>query len=374
MKVVIASDSFKGAASARQACESIRKGILDVVPDANVSIKPMADGGEGTADAMMVAHDGIWLRAIVTGPLMNSPVEAGYAWFESDKTALVEMAAASGMALLKTSDLNPLNTTTYGTGQLIIRSLDRNPERILLAVGGSATVDGGIGAATAMGWRFLDDKGKPVEPCGGALENIHEIVPAQPGLLCDVEVLCDVDNPLTGKSGAAHVFGPQKGATAEMIERLDAGLQHLADLVRKNLGVEIEHVPGAGAAGGLAAGAIAFMNGRLVPGIDTVMSVVGLEREIKDADWVISGEGRFDSQSIRGKVVSGVVKLASKSGVKVAVIAGQVDLSYRESEEFGVDVMLQANKPGESLEESLRRTLENLRKTASEFAERYMFE
>ncbi len=374
LKIVIATDSFKGVMSARQACAVIRDALLSVRPDLDVSIKPMADGGEGTASALIAARNGIWMRAVVMGPLPDRTVEAGYAWFEKDRMALVEMASASGLPLLKLSEYNPLKTTTYGTGELIARSLARIPERILLAVGGSATVDGGVGAAMALGWRFLDKQGAPIGLGGEHLEAIRDIEPPEGVSFSEVEVLCDVDNPLCGEHGAAQVFGPQKGATPEMVRRLDDGLKHMAQIVRDRLGVEIENVPGAGAAGGLAAGAMAFMNARLVAGIETVISASGLERVIEGADWVITGEGRFDSQSLRGKVVSGIVQSTRPAGAKVAVMAGSVQVSEQEMRDSGVEIALPTGKPDMPMEEVLKRGRQDLYETARLFAREYLGE
>jgi glycerate kinase len=329
-------DSFKSSISALSACKIIRETLLSINPEIIVVSVPMADGGEGTAEAMMAARRGKWIKVQTMGPLPEMKVRAGFAFFTDTKVALVEMAKASGLELLSPKQANPLRATTFGTGQLIRAVADYGAEKILLAVGGSATVDGGVGAAQALGWKFLDSKGKQVGFGGGELEHIAQII--RPGKinLPEIEVLCDVDNPLCGKDGAARVFGPQKGATIKMVERLGAGLNHLAEVVKQQLGIQIDKIPGSGAAGGLAAGAIAFMGAKLVSGAGTIIKESGLAKEISDADWVITGEGRFDSQSLRGKVVSGVTKAAKLSGAKVAIIAGRVELSRSEWRDFGI--------------------------------------
>ncbi len=372
MKIIVALDSFKGTLSARAACEIVRDGLRTVRPDIQVVLKPMADGGEGTAEALLAASNGIWIPEMTMGPMPDQRVEAGYAWMESNRLAVVEMAVASGITLLKKEELNPLLTTTFGTGELIRAALEQKPDRILLAVGGSATVDGGMGAARALGWEFLDANGKPVGHGGRELERISSIrSPVQPFSI-PVEVLCDVDNPLCGEHGAARVFGPQKGATPEMVERLDRGLEHFARCIREQVGVDVKDVPGAGAAGGLAAGAIAFMGAKLVPGIDTVMQASGLYDEIADADWVISGEGRFDSQSLRGKVVSGIVRAAKGTRAKVAVMAGSVQVPEAEIHAWGVETAMATERKGDSLEVSLSRAPEALAETSERFAGRYL--
>jgi len=326
MKVVIASDSFKGTLTAEKACEIIADAIRECVPDICLVKKPMADGGEGTAGAMIRACNGRWIERKVTGPLPEMKVDAGFAWFE-DKTALIEMASASGLELLSPEQMNPLRTTTYGTGELIVAAMEYGAHKILLAVGGSATVDGGLGAASALGWRFLDKKGESIPLGGAGLEKLVTVIEPEDLKLVPVEVLCDCDNPLCGELGAARVYAPQKGATVEMVERLENALAHLADVVKAQLQRDICHVPGAGAAGGLAAGAMAFMNATLVSGIETVIARSGLCAELESADWIITGEGCFDFQSLSGKVVSGILKAAAQTKTRVAVLAGRVKVT-----------------------------------------------
>lgn len=368
MKIVIAMDSFKGTLKAHEACRVVSDVLMQRLSDVALVIKPMADGGEGTAAAMIEAANGKWVPVEVTGPLPETRADAGFAWFQ-DRTALVEMASASGLELLTGAQLDPLRTTTYGTGELIDAAAMHGAEKILLAVGGSATVDGGIGAAAALGWKFLDAGGNPVELAGGGLERIDRIIRPEGLSLPPVEVLCDVDNPLCGELGAAAVYGPQKGATPEMVRQLERGLSHLAECVRKQLGVEIENVPGAGAAGGLAAGAIAFMDASIVSGIETVMRRSNLADELESADWVITGEGSFDEQSLYGKVVSGILKLAKQSDTRVAVLAGQVRIPADEYRKAGIEVAI-ATKPDDmSLEEALRNSRELLAAAARRLAE-----
>ncbi len=388
MKVVIATDSFKGTLTANEACEIIAKAISESAPAAQLVIKPMADGGEGTAQAMIKAANGRWVPQTVMGPLSQMQVEAGFAWFDDDKTALVEMASASGLELLSAEQMNPLNTTTYGTGQLIKAALKYSARKILLAVGGSATVDGGIGAAMALGWKFLDHQDNPVPLGGAGLEKITKIVrpdPALPlrrndGQLVPVEVLCDVDNPLCGEHGAAKVYAPQKGATPQMVEQLEKGLAHLAELVRKQLQRDID-VPGAGAAGGLTAGAIAFMNAAVVSGIETVMARSNLHAELKSADWVITGEGSFDRQSLYGKVVSGILKLvsaraaagmASQSHTRLAVLAGQVNIPQQEYQKIGITTAISSREDNMPLDYALENSRALLYSAAQRFAKQYL--
>ena len=368
MKVIVATDSFKGSLDARSACEAIREGVLEAHPDWAVAAKPMADGGEGTAAAMMAALGGEWIPVRAAGPLESMNVDAGFAWFSHDQTALVEMAAASGLTLLRRDQMDPLQTTTYGTGELIRAAAARGARRILLAVGGSATVDGGTGAAAALGWRFLDAGGQPVGPGGGELEQIARIVPPERRDLPPVEVLCDVVNPLCGPRGAARVFAPQKGASPEAVQRLEKGLDHLAGLVETTLGKRIRDLPGGGAAGGLAAGAVAFLDATLVPGIDRIIEVSGLEAELRGTGWVVTGEGCFDEPSLHGKVLSGVAAAARRAGARVAVIAGQVKLTEAEWRAAGIASVTALTGPGVTTDEAVRRAQELLREAARRWA------
>ena len=370
MKIVVALDKFKGSLTAARACEIVHNTLLSVRPGLRVVMKPMADGGDGTDEVLLTALGGEWLAVSVMGPLPNMRCVAKYAWLPREATAVVAMASASGLALLKPEQRNPLLTTTYGTGELIRAAIKHSAKRIWLAVGGSATTDGGVGAAMALAWQFLDAQGKMIGFGGGELQRIAQIVPPVGLRVPPVEVLCDVENPLCGKQGAARVFGPQKGATEAMVERLDAGLQHLGELVKEQLEKEITDVPGAGAAGGLAAGAMAFMDARLVPGIETVMRANGLEAELADADWVITGEGRFDEQSLRGKVVSGVARLAAEHKVKVIVLAGSVQVSEELRRRDGIEFALATMKPGMALDEALARAEELLAVATRELARR----
>ncbi len=361
MKIVLAFDSFKGNLSAREVCEIAGAGIRSVCPDAETVIVPMADGGEGTAEAMMAALGGEWVPLTVTGPLPHMRVEAGYAWLPESKTAVVEMAVASGLPLLRPEERDPVNATTFGTGELIRAAVEKGARKILLTVGGSATVDGGVGAAEALGWSHGP-------AASDSFPGIGKMEPPEDLELPEIDVLCDVTNPLCGPNGAAQVYGPQKGATPEMVEVLDKRLAALADAVKEQSGKDIRDLPGAGAAGGLAFGAVAFMGGRLVPGIDTVMATVGLAGALAGADWVLTGEGKFDSQSVQGKVVDGVQRLAKAAGAKTGVIAGCVRLSEDAWRAAGVE-WVATLQPGEmTMEESIRRSRELLFEAAASFA------
>ncbi|MBN2589451.1 MAG: glycerate kinase [Sedimentisphaerales bacterium] len=367
MKIVIAMDSFKGTLSAAEVCEIIASVIKENLPEAECIMKPIADGGEGTAESMLKSISGKWIEKNVTGPLFDMKVDAGFAWFEESKTALVEMASAAGIQLLTDEQLNPMKTTTYGVGELIKTAIEYNPEKILFAIGGSATTDGGTGLAAALGWQFLDKDGDHVAGCGGGLNKIVKIIPPKEQMNIPIEVLCDVQNPLCGEHGAARIYGPQKGATPEMVEELEAGLCHLGNLIKEQLGRDVLEVPGAGAAGGLGAASLAFMNGKLVSGIDTIIEHSNIEAELQNADWIITGEGCFDTQSLYGKVVAGISKIANKAKVRISVIAGQVRLDKSEYKKIGIVSAHSCKPENMNLEEALEKSRELLASAAKKF-------
>lgn len=330
MKIMIAPDSFKESMSALEAASAIEAGFKKIIPDADYIKIPMADGGEGTVQSLVDATDGEILKEIVTGPLGES-VEAFYGITGDGKTAVIEMAAASGLHLIRKEERNPLYTTTRGTGELILAALHYGVDQIIIGIGGSATNDGGAGMAQALGAKLLDSTGAQIGYGGGALGNLHSIdLRNLDGRLSDVEIniVCDVDNPLTGEHGAAAVFGPQKGATLEIVAVLDENLSHYGEVIKKELGKDISTVPGAGAAGGLGAGLIAFLDGDLRRGVDVVMETIQLEKMMENASLVITGEGKIDNQTAYGKTPMGVAEVAKKWGVPVIGIAGMVDYHH----------------------------------------------
>jgi len=364
MRVLVSMDSFKGTLSAPEACECVRRGLLKARPDLEVTACPMADGGEGTLDVLLGRPGGVRMEREVAGPFPGRRVRAAFGWFPESQTAVVEMAQASGLLLVPGADRNPMKATTFGTGELLRAALELQPREILLTVGGSATVDGGTGAAMALGWRFLDEKGNPAGFGGEALSKIRKIEPPPACFSSRFRVLCDVDSPLCGPDGAARVYGPQKGATPVMVAELERGLENLARAVREQLGKDITAIPGGGAAGGLAAGAAAFMNADLVPGSQAVIEAIGLKSEIRGADYVITGEGRFDRQSARGKVVAGVAATAKECGVPVIVIAGDVDASASKGR-MEILRAIAARRPGMPLDAALKRAAVLLEEAAA---------
>jgi len=325
MKIVIASDKYKGSLSALEVCRTIANTIKKISPAVQVVASPMADGGEGTVETLVESLGGRMVEMEVTGPL-GEKVRAGFGMLD-DGTAVIEMASASGYILVPADRRDPMVTTTYGTGELIKKALQLGSRKIIVGIGGSATNDGGMGMAQALGYEFLDKEGSTLGLGGrqlGKLSRIKDggVIP----LLGEaaIEVASDVDNPLYGKRGAAHVYGPQKGAGPEMVEELDRGLKNFAGIVSRDLGRDVADIPGAGAAGGLGAGLVAFTGAVLRPGTDIVIEVTGLREKMKGADLVITGEGALDEQTYYGKSAYGVARLAGSYGIPVVTINGSV--------------------------------------------------
>jgi glycerate kinase len=341
MKIVIAPDSFKESLSALQAARAIEKGFRDVFPEAEYVLIPMADGGEGTVQSLVDATGGTIIEKRVTGPL-GEPVNAFFGLLGDGKTAVIEMAAASGLHLVPKEKRNPFLTTTRGTGELIRAALDRGVEHFIIGIGGSATNDGGAGMIQALGGRLLDQNRQEIAPGGGHLSELAEIdLSSLDSRLkkVKIDVACDVDNPLTGPNGASAVFGPQKGATSEMVRQLDENLSHYADMVEQTIGKPIRHVPGAGAAGGLGAGLLAFLDAQLKRGVEIVLEAVQFQERVKDASLVITGEGRIDGQTISGKTPIGVAKAAKQYHIPVIGIAGSISEDSDIVLEHGIDAL-----------------------------------
>lgn len=370
MKVVIAPDSFKESLSALEACHAIEKGMRAVYPEADIVKVPMADGGEGTVQSLVDATGGRLVHIEVTGPL-GTPVTAFYGILGDGKTAIIEMAAASGLALVPPEQRNPLATTTRGTGELITSALNEGVSTIILGLGGSATNDGGAGMAQAIGVRLLDADGSEIGHGGGELHRIARIDTggADPRLKQVAFVAaCDVDNPLTGERGASAVFGPQKGADPAMVQQLDGNLAHYAAMIRVCLGRDVARIPGAGAAGGLGAGMLAFLAAELKRGVDIVIEATGLASHVKDADLVITGEGRIDGQTIYGKTPMGVAKTAKRYGVPVIGIAGSLADGHEAVLEQGIDMVFTIVPGVCSLDDAINQAAANMERTVRNMA------
>lgn len=366
MKIVVALDSFKGTLFAERACAEAAAGVRAALPGAEVVEIPMADGGEGTVAALASSCNGERVSVPgVHGPLPDMPVTAEYAWLPQERVAVVEMASASGLPLLSKAQRNPLRTSTFGTGQVLRAAMRRGPAKILLTLGGSATVDGGTAAAAALGWTFLDDSGRAFVPVGGTLECVRTVSPpGDRGSWPAFQALCDVTNPLCGTNGAAAVYGPQKGASPAEVERLENGLSNVADCLKRDLGVDIRDLPGAGAAGGFGGGAVAFLGAALVRGVGAVAATCGLRNALAGADWVITGEGKFDSQSLQGKVVDGVREVAEATGVRVAVVAGRVEVGEAVWRDAGIHTVMPTGELDEAKGGLSEQAAWNLRRTA----------
>ncbi|MCC6076639.1 glycerate kinase [Pseudomonas sp. GCM10022188] len=340
MKVVIAPDSFKESLSATQVAAAIAGGLREVWPEAELLCRPMADGGEGTLTALIAATGGEYRETIVRDPL-GEPVAAGWGWIEESHSAVIEMAAASGLHLVPEIYRDVLVACTHGTGELIRAALDAGATRIILGFGGSATNDAGCGMLRALGARFEDAQGRPLAPGGAALAQLARIDLSglDPRLQAvDFEVACDVDNPLCGSRGASHVFGPQKGASAAQVLQLDAALARFADVCAQTLGRDDRDLPGCGAAGGIGFAARSILGATFRPGIELVAELGGLEEAIAGADLVITGEGRLDIQTLHGKTPLGVAAIAKRHGVPVVALAGMLGEGYQRLYAHGIDV------------------------------------
>lgn len=370
MKIVIAPDSFKESMTAKEACEAIEKGMKIALPNAEFIKVPMADGGEGTTQSLVDATEGKMYFVETTGPL-GEKVKSKFGILGNGEIAVLEMASTSGLELVPREKRNPMITTTYGTGELIKKAMDMGAKTILIGIGGSATNDGGAGMIQALGGKLLDENGKQISFGGGELSKIKKIDLSElDSRIKNIKFIaaCDVQNPLTGETGAANVFGRQKGATEEMVKILDNNLKHYAELIRKDVKVDVENIPGAGAAGGLGAGLMAFLNAELRKGIDIVIEYSKLEEKIKGADFVITGEGSIDSQTRFGKTPYGVVSVAKKYGVPNITLAGNVSKDIEILYDYGFDAIFSIMQGVDNLDNALKNGKVNLEKTAENIA------
>ncbi len=355
--IIIAPDKFKDSMTAGKAAKSIARGIKAVFPHAKLTLLPLSDGGEGLVEALVDAANGSIQTETVTGPL-GSKVKAQWGIIKNNKTAVIEMASASGLSLLPEELRNPSLTTTYGTGELIKAALDRNCSELIIGIGGSATNDGGAGMARALGVKFLDESGENLNNGGAELSRLNKIdISGIDARLQgkDIKVACDVSNPLTGPHGASYVYGPQKGATPKMVEQLELSLTNFARVVKIDLGVNIDSVPGAGAAGGLGAGLIAFLGAKLHSGIDLVLDTIEIDKFLPKCTLLITGEGKLDSQSVYGKAPIGAARKARKYNVPVLAIAGSLEGSLDKFHKEGISASFAIADGPISPEESIAR-------------------
>ncbi len=370
MKIVIAPDSYKESLSAAEVAQAIEKGFREIFPDAQYVSTPVADGGEGTVEAMITATQGTEHSVWVTGPL-GEKVEACWGMSGDGVTAFIEMAAASGLGLVPPEKRNPLITTSRGTGELILQALEHGAKRIIIGIGGSATNDGGAGMMQALGARLCDAEGQEIGHGGGSLSRLSRIdLSAIDPRLRDrmIHVACDVTNPLVGERGASRIFGPQKGATEAMIVELDRNLAHFADVIKASLQVDVKPIPGAGAAGGMGAALMAFLNAELRSGIEIVTEALKLEEQIHDCSLVVTGEGRIDSQSIHGKVPVGIARVAKKYRKPVIGIAGSLTHDVGVVHHHGIDAVFSVLTTVSTLEEAFRGAFDNIYRASRNIA------
>jgi glycerate kinase len=373
MLILLLPSPFKDCMDARTAGDCIKKGIERSGVKAEIQIIPIADGGPGTVKTIMEVLDGKWMTTSVHDPLMRS-IDAKWAILNQN-TALIEMAAANGLELLSAGERNPLKTSTFGTGELIKASLDAGCRKIYIGIGGSATNDGGVGMVMALGIKYLNAKQENVSLGGENLNQIENIdlSAIDPRLKeTEIKVLCDVTNPLTGINGASAVYGPQKGATPTMVKLLDENLKHMANKIREQLKMDVENIPGSGAAGGLGAGLVAFTGAKLVPGFETIAQLINLEQHISDADLVISTEGSIDEQTLQGKAISGICRFTKKYHKPLIVFAGNTPFNQQPFIEKGITAIYNINPENSDLKTSLALGPSRLEEKVAEILKTYV--
>lgn len=366
MKFILAPDSFKESMTSKDACNAMERGIKKVIKDAICIKVPMADGGEGTVEALVESTGGIIVNTLVTHPLGDKKIKAEYGLLGNGEKAIIEMASASGIHLVEREKRNPLITTTYGTGELILDAINRGVKHIIIGIGGSATNDGGAGMLQALGCHLLDKEGNELPFGGAALIKLNTIdLTGFDTRLKEVtfEVACDVTNPLIGEKGASRIFGPQKGATEEMVLELDKALSNYAEIIKRELKVDVANVEGAGAAGGLGAALLTFLNGELKRGIDLIIKHTDLENKIQGADFVFTGEGAIDNQTIFGKTPMGVAAIAKKHNVNTIAFAGKIGDGVENLYDIGINSIFGIMRGVCSLDEALKNGEINLEKT-----------
>lgn len=370
MKIVISIDSFKGSLSSLEAANTIKDAILSVEDSAQVEIMPLADGGEGTVEALVEGMNGEKQVISVTGPI-EEKVKAEYGILKETNTAIMEMAQASGLPLVPIDLRNPLNTTTYGVGEMIKEAIGKGCRNFIVGIGGSATNDAGVGMLQALGFEFYDENNNKVGLGGKVLNKIKSIKTDNKIKEldeCTFKIACDVNNPLYGKNGAAYIYGPQKGATKAIVEELDRGLMNFAEVVKKDLNKDIAEVEGVGAAGGLGFAFLGFLNSKLESGVKIILEEINFEEAVKDADFVITGEGRLDNQTAMGKAPIGVAKIAKKHGATVIAVAGCVTDDAVKCNEEGIDAYFAIVNHATTLEEAMKKenAINNMKTTATQ--------
>lgn len=370
MKFVIAPDKFKDSLSGFEFCDAVEEGIKKALPKAEILKLPLADGGDGTMDVVSHYIEAKKITCTVNDPLFR-PIKATYLYSEKNQIAYIEMSEASGLRLLNKEERNCMQTTSLGTGELISHAIGLGAKEIILGIGGSATTDCGIGMAAALGYGFYDNDGKPLVPIGKNLIHINTIsLDTKKNQIKEVKfkVACDVTNPLFGKNGAAFVYAEQKGASKEEIAQLDAGLKNMATIIKNQFKIDSQNILGAGAAGGMGAGTSVFLNATLTSGIELVKNLVAFDTQIKGADWIITGEGKLDGQTLSGKTIDGVLNSAKKRNIPVAAFCGAMEISISEQKEFGLDYAVSIVQGVTNLDNAMTNAYNNLVHAAYNFA------
>nr|WP_297786860.1 glycerate kinase [uncultured Allomuricauda sp.] len=370
MKFILAPDKYKGSLTGREFCETVALGIKKVFPNSEIINRPLADGGDGTIDVVADYLNASKVSVMVKDPLFRE-ITTQYLVSEDKRTAFIEMSEASGYKLLEKSEMNCMETTTLGTGEMILDALEKGTKNIVLGIGGSATNDGGIGMAKALGYSFLDADGNQLEPIGKNLGKVKKIQRDQvnPKLYdAKIQVACDVNNPFYGENGAAKIYAAQKGASTEEIAFLDKGLESFAAVLKSTFDVDVQHIAGAGAAGGLGGGAVVFLNAELASGVDLVMEIANFDKVLEGADWVITGEGQLDGQTFSGKTINGVVQSAKKHHVPIAAFCGSIDVTIEEMQQMGLDYAVSILNQIGNLDDAKAKTVENLELASYNFA------
>jgi len=372
MKIVLAPDKFKGSLTGLQFCYAVQKGLLKEFPDTEIVFLPMADGGDGTIEVVNYYLNGNLIRLEVKNPLFQNCLSS-YLYASNSGIAFIEMAEASGLKLLKSSELDCKNATTFGTGQLILDAIERGAKEIILGIGGSATNDCGIGMATALGYRFLDEKGIEILPIGANLSKIKTIDDSHVHKSLNsvkFKIACDVTNPLYGKNGAGYVYGEQKGATKEDIQLLDKGLEDFSKVLDAKFNIKSQDVNGGGAAGGMGIATKVFLKGDLISGITLMKALAQFEKHIENTDWIITGEGKLDEQTLSGKTIHGIIDEAQKHHIKVAAFCGKLDLNRNQLEEFGIHYADDVLSKAKHFKDAMTNSANYITKMAEQFAEK----
>ncbi|MEN8125189.1 MAG: glycerate kinase [Bacteroidota bacterium] len=374
MKIVLAPDKYKGSLTGIEFCNATAEGIQSILPQAEIIKMPLADGGDGTIDILDYHLQGERIELEVNDPLFR-PIKASYFYIKSIVTAYIEMAEASGLNLLSSEDQNCMFTTSLGTGELISNAIRKGAKTIVLGIGGSATNDCGIGMAKALGYRFFDKNGKDIIPIGKNLSKIEKIDASNVNNELEkvtFKVACDVANPLYGPDGAAFVYAPQKGASTVEVNLLDKGLEHVANIILNNYNIDLQKIKGTGAAGGMGAGSLVFLKAELLSGIDLVKEIIDFDNKIMGADWIITGEGKLDTQTLSGKTIQGVLTSAKKNDIPVAALCGSISLTKEAVKDFGIAYAASILDQAKSIDDAMLNSYVYLSRIAADFAKNHI--